>query len=93
MSTRWKMRRREVFARTAAVAAGLAAPNLIRPMQAWAARDQKLESVLRLNTRLLQEAFIDKGRAQIVRQNDFGVLSVLIWVATLIGLGIFVAKK
>ena len=58
----------------------------------WAARDQKLESVLRLNTRLLHEAFVDKGRAEIVRQNDFGAFSVLIWVATLIGLVIFVAK-
>jgi hypothetical protein len=58
----------------------------------WAARDQKLESALRLNTRLLLDAFVEKGRAEIVRRNDFGVISTLIWVATLIGLGLFMAK-
>jgi len=58
----------------------------------WAARDQKLESVLRLNTRLLLDAFVEKGRKEIVRKNDFGIFSILIWVATLIGLGLFMAK-
>lgn len=42
MTTRWTMRRRELLVTTAAAAGGLAAPGLIRPMQAWAARDQKL---------------------------------------------------
>jgi hypothetical protein len=59
----------------------------------WAARDQKLESALRLNTRLLHDAFLEKGRAEIVRKNDFGVFSVLIWVATLIAVGLFMAKN
>jgi hypothetical protein len=58
----------------------------------WAARDQKLESMLRLNTRLLHEAFLDKGRAEIERKNDFGIFSMFVWVGTLIAVGIFMAN-
>jgi ABC-type glycerol-3-phosphate transport system substrate-binding protein len=40
--TRWTLRRRELLARTALAGGALAAPMLVRPVPAWAQRQQKL---------------------------------------------------
>lgn len=58
----------------------------------WAARDEKLESALRLNTRRLRESFLETNRAEIGRLIPFGGFEIAVWVGTLAALGLFMAN-
>lgn len=59
----------------------------------WAARDEKLESALRLNARLLKAGLIDRRRAEIRGKLPFGAFSAIVSVATIVLLGSFIARN
>ncbi|QJR11009.1 hypothetical protein DSM104443_02080 [Usitatibacter rugosus] len=55
----------------------------------WAERDAKLDTALRINTRMLREMLVAKGSAEVHRQIPFGFFSIAFWVFTLACTGIF----
>jgi len=58
----------------------------------WAARDVRLDREIRLNTLLLRESLLERGRLNIRRRGQLGVLSIAGAILMIVLLGAFNAK-
>jgi hypothetical protein len=66
--------------------------NLDELQQRWAAQDERLDAVLRLNRQVLQDAGLGRLRSALLPRRAVLALEVAVLVAVLLGLGSFLAR-